>query len=297
MKRILAGTVLMIMALPCYGAGENIPTSRAYVDGALSLKQAKFPAANSGLGSGTSVLTYTATSGTIGERALYTDASSYDASNDADKLITASALNGAVTSLPTETTTKLVCANPGTCDLWNIVDQTAYAGGSSSGGGSGSGNSAAIMTMLTALADEEVYGWGSCYESLYGQGYNEGCDDSDLSEASWGAMFDYNDESVQISGISACSTLSGEYGQVASNQSTVQSDYEGNMSAAPMDSSDPVGGNCYCKMTDPNTGGRWVFLESSSAYECKYNCAARCAGGVIDSDQASFRATVFGVTQ
>jgi len=140
MKRILTGTVLMVLALPCYATGDNVATSAGYVDAALELKQATIPAAGaSGVGAGSTVMTYTATSGTIGERALYTDASSYDASTDADKMITASALNGAITSMPTTTTTKLTCQNSPACTLWTISDQTAYAGAASGGGSTTAG--------------------------------------------------------------------------------------------------------------------------------------------------------------
>ena len=71
-------------------------------------------------------MTYTnvAGGGTIGERGLFTGGT-YDASNDADKLITASALNNTFTNLPTTDTTTLQCANQD-CTLWTIVDQTAY---------------------------------------------------------------------------------------------------------------------------------------------------------------------------
>jgi hypothetical protein len=73
-------------------------------------------------------MTYTATgNGQIGERGLYSDISSYDATTDGDKLITASALNATFTNLPTTPTTKLECANSPACTLWTIVDQTAYA--------------------------------------------------------------------------------------------------------------------------------------------------------------------------
>ncbi len=58
--------------------------------------------------------------------ALFTGASDYNASEDADKLITASALKKALT-LPETDTTTLECANPSDgCTLWTIVDQTAY---------------------------------------------------------------------------------------------------------------------------------------------------------------------------
>ena len=106
--------------------------SKAYVDTQIETKQLKIPAAGQpNVGAGETVMTYTATgNGQIGERGLYSDISSYDANTDADKLITASALNATFTNLPTTPTTKLECANQADgCTLWTIVDQTAYARG------------------------------------------------------------------------------------------------------------------------------------------------------------------------
>ena len=103
-------------------------SSKAYVDTAIATKQLKIPAAGqTNGGAGETVMTYTANgNGEIGERGLYSDASNYNPNTDGDKLITASALKDTFTNLPTTDTTKLECANPGTCDLWTIVDQTAY---------------------------------------------------------------------------------------------------------------------------------------------------------------------------
>lgn len=104
-------------------------SSKAYVDTMVATKQLKIPAAGQpNVDEGETVMTYTANGdGEIGERGLYSDASSYDADTDGDKLITASALNDTFTNLPTTNTTKLECANQGDgCSLWTIVDQTAY---------------------------------------------------------------------------------------------------------------------------------------------------------------------------
>lgn len=128
MKRILIGTVALMMTLPAFGDdGDKTTTSKPYVDTQIATKQLKIPAANTaGVGAGDSVITYTNVSGggVIGERALFTGGE-YNASTDADKMITASALNNAFTNLPTTDTTTLECANAD-CTLWTIVDQTAY---------------------------------------------------------------------------------------------------------------------------------------------------------------------------
>ena len=132
LKKILLALVFMITATTGVTHAEDdmkTVASKAYVDTKIETKQLKIPAANTpGVGAGETVMTYTATgNGQIGERGLYSDISSYDATTDADKLITASALNATFTNLPTTPTTKLECANQADgCTLWTIVDQTAY---------------------------------------------------------------------------------------------------------------------------------------------------------------------------
>ena len=104
------------------------PSSKAYVDTSVGTRQPKIPAAGTNSGTlGTTVVTYTTTGeGTIGERGIYDNPNNYTANTDANKLVTASALKGSVSNLPTLTTSKLTCANPGTCDLWLVQDQQVY---------------------------------------------------------------------------------------------------------------------------------------------------------------------------
>ena len=286
MKRIIIGTIAVMMAMPSFAddtpaSGDKRITSKNYVDTAVATKQNKIPAAGAqGVGEGTSVITYTNTAGggVIGERGLYTGGN-YSA-GDADKLITAAALNNTFTNLPTTDTTTLECANPGTCTLWTIVDQTAY--GVSSGG--------TTTIDLSALVDTD--GTGNCYKKLKDGTVSAGtCTTLPSNYGDWGVMFTYNNEPVQVSGISACSTLSGTYPQEASDQAQVQSDYESNMSNAP--TSSPVGGKCYCKLTDPSTSAaRWVFMNSRSVSGCANDCAASCAN--IVKLLSEFRGAVFG---
>ena len=133
LKKILLALVFMITATTSVTYAEDdmkTVASKAYVDTQIETKQLKIPAAGQpNVGAGETVMTYTSTgNGQIGERGLYSDISSYDATTDGDKLITASALNATFTNLPTTPTTKLECANQADgCTLWTIVDQTAYA--------------------------------------------------------------------------------------------------------------------------------------------------------------------------
>ncbi len=289
MKRILIGTLAVMMVMPVMAddeppVGDKKITSQPYVEAQLGLKQDEIPAANTaGVGAGDTVITYTDTvgGGVIGERELFTGGT-YDADSDSGKLITAGALNNTFTNLPTTDTTKLQCANQDDgCTLWTIVDQTAY-------GVSGDGTTTIDLSALVG-----TNGTGYCYKKLRDGTVSTGnCTTTPSNYGDWGVMFTYNNEPVQVSGISACSSVSGTANQPASDQAQVQSVYESNMSAAP--TSSPVGGNCYCKLTDPSTSAaRWVFRYSGSVSYCASFCAYLCASHVQgDSD---FRGAVFGV--
>ena len=116
-------------------------SSKAYVDTSVETRQEKIPAAGTNsANAGTAVVMYTTTgNGTIGERGIYDGTNNYT-SGDANKLVTASALKGSVTSLPTMETSKLTCANPDTCSLWTIEDQQVYGGNNNNNSNSGGNN-------------------------------------------------------------------------------------------------------------------------------------------------------------
>ena len=109
-------------------ADRKTVSSKAYVDTSVETRQGKIPAAGTNsANAGTTVVMYTTTgNGTIGERGIYDNPASYTAGTDGNKLVTASALKGSVTNLPTMETSKLTCANPDTCSLWTIEDQQVY---------------------------------------------------------------------------------------------------------------------------------------------------------------------------
>ena len=289
LKKILLASIFVITAITGVTYAEDdmkTVASKAYVDTKIETKQLKIPAANTpGVGAGETVMTYTSTgNGQIGERGLYSDISSYDATTDGDKLITASALNATFTNLPTTDTTKLECANQNDgCTLWTIVDQTAY-------GISGDGTTTIDLSALV-----NVKGTGACAKRLDGSSdYTDGvgCDTPLTNFADWGVTFPYNDGTVQVNGISACSAVTEglSSGGIPTNQSGVQADYESNMASAP--TNNPVGEICYCKLSNP-AASPWVFSHSySSASDCAFLCAADCALGVRIS--ARFRGAVFG---
>ena len=268
------------MTVPCFAAGENVLTSKPYVDDAVSTRQDKIPAANpSNTNLGETVMTYTGTEGEIGERELFTGGT-YDAANDADKLITASALKSAFT-LPETQTTKLVCANPGTCDLWTITNQTAYG-------------------MTPFNPDVSINGTSMCYRRLNGNaGDNGTCGANTLSylgvsgnkSGKWGTVFPYGD----VSGISVCSAVSAsDMGTIATDAQVETMDAEYSAQAGVGESALANGQKyCWCKMENPTVSGSpWVFGRDlgSSSY-CANGCAYYC--GLYVWGNAVMRGAVF----
>ena len=136
-KLTIAAIVGALVTLQSFAADptpaeRKTVTSVNYVTNQIATRQAKIPVAGTNTSNaGTSVVMYTGTAGTVGERGIYSG-TNYT-SNDANKLVTASALNSAVTTLPTMATSKLTCANSPECTLWTIDDQTVYGNGNSQG--------------------------------------------------------------------------------------------------------------------------------------------------------------------
>ena len=125
-KTILASIIAAMVVAPSIAevsaTDRKTATSKGYVDTALGTKQNKIPSTgNATGGTGTSVVMYTGTEGTVGERGIYSG-TSYT-SGDANKLVTASSLNGTVAAIPTIQTSKLECQNTPDCTLWTISDQ------------------------------------------------------------------------------------------------------------------------------------------------------------------------------
>jgi len=226
-------------------------------------------------------MTYTNTPGRIGERGIYTGESSYNASSDADKLITASALKGAFDSIPTTDTTTLVCANPGVCDLWTIVDQTAMGPSAASG--------AACPDLMSLIGDVEGTGSGYIFnngnmrnnESTYGLSQN----------GTW--VVDYGDGKM-ISGKSQCTSQIGTNNDRTWTNPTISATLP-----------DSTGQYCYCQLDGyATTGGSiqslsapWVFLYTmSSTPACALFCTLRCADYLVKVGAdyyLAFRAAMF----
>ena len=90
MKRFFVFLFSVLLSYGAFAAGENVPTSKSYVDAEIATKQDKI-AANNGAAQ---VLTNTGTAGEIGTKNIYDASSSYAGQSDA--LIDAQTMNAAV---------------------------------------------------------------------------------------------------------------------------------------------------------------------------------------------------------
>ena len=138
-KITIAAVIGALVTMPSFAtdptpAQRKTVTSVNYVTGQIATRQPKIPVTGTNSATpGTSVVMYTGTAGTIGERQLYSGSANYNAGTDANKLVTADALDYRANHLPTIETSKLTCANQD-CTLWTIDDQTVYGNNSGNNG-------------------------------------------------------------------------------------------------------------------------------------------------------------------
>ncbi len=124
-QALFIGAIASILTINSVLADTTV-TSKNYVDAEVAKKQNTIPVAGTNTANpGTSVVMYTNTAGTVGERGIYSGGT-YTAGTDANNLVTASALNGAVNNIPTITTSKLTCMDSPDCTLWTVADQEVY---------------------------------------------------------------------------------------------------------------------------------------------------------------------------
>ena len=108
-----------------FATGENIMTSKSYVDAMDATKQDAITAGTEG-----SVVTYDGEDengqAQFSERGIYDGSSTYT-NNDADELITAGTVHNFAAAVESITIpdNKLTCANSPTCTLWSITSDTA----------------------------------------------------------------------------------------------------------------------------------------------------------------------------
>ena len=130
MKRtFLFAIIASVLSINAYAVSATV-TSKDYVDTQDALKQDLIPEAGVNAeenGGGVSVVTYTEDGdGVLGERGIYDGSNGYSR-DDADKLVTAAALQSA-TNHPEKIVTKKVCYQDqnGECILWNLIDTYVY---------------------------------------------------------------------------------------------------------------------------------------------------------------------------
>ena len=135
---VFAGIISAIIGT-AYAVGENTVTSKSYVDAMDATKQNTIPATGTNASTpGSTVVTYTGTAGTIGERAIFDYETGWDdgwvAEGHEDELVTAEAMSEVVSDVvltgisnmqdgqePVRVV-KTTCANSPDCTLWNMQD-------------------------------------------------------------------------------------------------------------------------------------------------------------------------------
>ena len=136
-KYILFTAIASVLSINAYAVSATV-TSKDYVD---TTRQATIPASGTNSATpGDTVVTYTSTAGTIGERGIC-DADAYDDGDCSDtNLVTTDVIGSVIDyvdeamNLPTITTTNRTCAGwienashtNENCILWQLVDQTVY---------------------------------------------------------------------------------------------------------------------------------------------------------------------------
>ncbi len=120
MKKFIISVICALCMGAAFAAGENVATSKAFVDTAVAQKQDKI-SANSGTAQ---VLTNTGTTGTVGTKDIYDSSAAY--SGQTDSLIDAATMNAAVQNA-IDAEFKCVQYNPNdSTDCW-LVDIGAPA--------------------------------------------------------------------------------------------------------------------------------------------------------------------------
>lgn len=136
---VLVGLLTMVISSPVFAVGENTVTSKAYVDAMDATKQNTIPATGTNASTpGSTVVTYTGTAGTIGERGIFDYETGWDegwvAEGHENDLVPAEAMSEAINGMILDTVNglessqepvrvvKTTCANSPYCTLWEMQD-------------------------------------------------------------------------------------------------------------------------------------------------------------------------------
>ena len=220
------------------------------------------------------VSTYTATAGTVGSKPIYSNATPYGTA-----VIEAGTLNAAIADAVNSELTPIDTDPNGR--LWQINDVSD------------------LVTLTERMfLDPDINGKSICYRNLsgtYSDGNRNSCGADTLSylgahdkkSGKWGVVFPYGD----VSGISMCSTQNGTANTAATSELSAKLDREYRQQTA---FGDITGGNCWCKMENPdNSAAPWVLWNSSDASSCAEGCASNCATGL--QRKSDFREVMFGM--
>ncbi|MBO4700288.1 MAG: hypothetical protein J5620_00885 [Alphaproteobacteria bacterium] len=119
------GAIASVITINSVLATSSTVTSKDYVDAQDALKQNKIPATGTNASTpGDTVVTYTDTAGTIGERGICdADKDEVEGCDYAD-IVTWDLVDWAIERVPTITTSKLICIDDPDCTLWQVEWQT-----------------------------------------------------------------------------------------------------------------------------------------------------------------------------
>ncbi len=108
----------------------------------------------------------------------------------------------------------------------------------------------------------------------------------------WGTAYEYNNELVQINGISACVGFASYVG-FTDTTGKVQYDYDAQISIAP---TNKVGGVCWCKLTDPAVkNAYWTEIRDyEEGAACSKSCASACSKFALEMD-SGWQEVLFGL--
>ena len=128
-KYLLFGLIASVLSINSVLATSSTVTSKDYVDTQDALKQNKIPAAGTNASTpGDTVVTYTSTAGTIGERGIYDeDIYAEGGEYNSSDLVTVGVIDSVIDEIynqPTISTSKLVCMDSPDCTLWVVDNQT-----------------------------------------------------------------------------------------------------------------------------------------------------------------------------
>lgn len=231
------------------------------------------------------VMTGTGTSGTVGEKPVYSATTNYT-----NALVTAQTINTAAMEAANG---ELTCID-NDCLLWQIRTTTPSG----------------LSIRIDFNPDTSISGTSVCWRNLSNEGnyanYDGTCSASTLSyigasgskSGKWGTVFSYGD----VSGISVCSsTTKNSVGTIVATDAqaaVLDSEYLAQTGIGLGDTELNTNYHCWCKMENPGTS-KWIYVRTvnyggSVGARCSDICVNDCARDVRDNSSGNFRTTMYG---